>query len=70
MENNDKQIELKFQRFFIANFPKVKNFAQMLLKSETEDVYKRQVICSGDKSPSLIFVAICRTASVISQREE
>jgi len=32
MENNDKQIELKFQRFFTVNFPKVKNFAQMLLK--------------------------------------
>jgi RNA polymerase sigma-70 factor (ECF subfamily) len=36
MENNDRQIELKFQRFFTANFPKVKNFAQMLLKSEAE----------------------------------
>lgn len=36
MENNDRQIELKFQKFFIANFPKVKNFAQMLLKSEAE----------------------------------
>ena len=36
MENNDKQIELKFQKFFTANFPKVKNFAQMLLKSEIE----------------------------------
>ena len=31
MENNDRQIELKFQRFFTVNFPKVKNFAQMLL---------------------------------------
>lgn len=36
MENNDRQIELKFQRFFTTNFPKVKNFAEMLLKSETE----------------------------------
>lgn len=36
MENNDRQIELKFQKFFTANFPKVKNFAQMLLKSEAE----------------------------------
>lgn len=36
MENNDRQIELKFQGFFTANFPKVKNFAQMLLKSEAE----------------------------------
>lgn len=36
MENENEQIELKFQRFFTANFPKVKNFAQMLLKSETE----------------------------------
>lgn len=36
MEDNDREIELKFQQFFTANFPKVKNFAQMLLKSETE----------------------------------
>lgn len=36
MENSNKQIELKFQRFFTANFPKVKRFAQMLLKSEAE----------------------------------
>lgn len=36
MENDDRQIELKFQKFFTANFPKVKNFAQMLLKSEAE----------------------------------
>lgn len=36
MENNDRQIELKFQKFFTANFPKVKNFAQILLKSEAE----------------------------------
>ena len=35
-----KQIELKFQRFFTENFPKVKNYAQMLLRSEidAEDV--------------------------------
>ena len=36
MENDDRQIELKFQKYFTANFPKVKNFAQMLLKSEAE----------------------------------
>lgn len=36
MENNDRQMDLKFQRFFTTNFPKVKNFAQMLLKSEVE----------------------------------
>lgn len=36
MENIDRQNEMKFQRFFIANFPKVKNFAMMLLKSEAE----------------------------------
>ena len=40
MEINVKQIELKFQRFFTENFPKVKNYAQMLLRSEidAEDV--------------------------------
>ncbi|GAA6257712.1 RNA polymerase sigma-70 factor [Bacteroides sp. f07] len=36
MGNDDRQIELKFQKFFTINFPKVKNFAQMLLKSEAE----------------------------------
>lgn len=46
MENNDQQIDLKFQRFFTENFPKVKNFAQMLLKSEAdaEDV-AQDVFC-------------------------
>ena len=41
MENNVNQIELKFQRFFISNFPKVKNYAQLLLKSEVdaEDIF-------------------------------
>lgn len=34
MENVD--IEKKFQHFFIKNYPKVKNFAQMLLKSESD----------------------------------
>lgn len=39
-------MELKFQRFFTANFPKVKNLAQMLLKSEAdaEDV-AQDVFC-------------------------
>lgn len=36
MEYNDRQIELKYQRLFTASFPKVKNFAQMLLKSEAD----------------------------------
>ena len=36
MEDNDRQLKLKFQRFFTENFPKVKNFAQMLLKSEAD----------------------------------
>lgn len=49
MENNDKQIELKFQRFFTVNFPKVKNFAQMLLKSESdaEDVAQDVFVSFG-----------------------
>lgn len=34
MENDD--IEMKFRSFFTLNFPKVKNFALMLLKSEVE----------------------------------
>ncbi|NCC09465.1 MAG: RNA polymerase sigma-70 factor [Bacteroidia bacterium] len=34
MENDD--IEIKFRSFFNSNFPKVKNFALMLLKSEFE----------------------------------
>ena len=54
MENNDKQIELKFQKFFTLNFPKVKNFAQMLLKSETdaEDV-AQDVFCKLWLQPEL-----------------
>ncbi len=36
MENNVNQIELKVQHFFISNFPKVKNYAQLLLKSEVD----------------------------------
>ena len=54
MENNDKQIELKFQRFFTVNFPKVKNFAQMLLKSESdaEDV-AQDVFCKLWLQPEL-----------------
>lgn len=54
MENNDRQIELKFQRFFTVNFPKVKNFAQMLLKSEAdaEDV-AQDVFCKLWLQPEL-----------------
>lgn len=36
MENNVRQKELIFQHFFIEYFPKVKNYARMLLKSETD----------------------------------
>mgnify|MGYP002347742704 CR=1 FL=1 len=36
MKDNERHIEEKFQRFFKAKFPQVKNFARMLLKSETE----------------------------------
>ena len=31
MENNDRQIELKFQRFFTVNFPKVLSATQFFL---------------------------------------
>ena len=59
MENNDKQIELKFQRFFTVNFPKVKNFAQMLLKSESdaEDV-AQDVFCKLGCSRSYGWIMI------------
>lgn len=36
MKDNERHIEEKFQRFFKENFPQVKNFARLLLKSETE----------------------------------
>lgn len=54
MENNNKLIELKFQRFFTENFPKVKNFAQMLLKSEAdaEDI-AQDVFCKLWLQPDL-----------------
>lgn len=35
MEHNTA-LEAEFQHFFVTNFPVVKNFARMLLKSETE----------------------------------
>ncbi len=46
MEYNTRQIEREFQHFFTVNFPRVKNFAQMLLKSEcdAEDV-AQEVFC-------------------------
>lgn len=46
MEHKDKLVELKFQHFFTHYFPRIKNFAQMLLKSETdaEDV-AQEVFC-------------------------
>lgn len=54
MEHNNKLIELKFQRFFTENFPKVKNFAQMLLKSEAdaEDI-AQDVFCKLWLQPDL-----------------
>lgn len=54
MENNNRQVELKFQSFFTTNFPKVKSFAQMLLKSETdaEDV-AQDVFCKLWLQPEL-----------------
>ena len=54
MENNDRQIELKFQRFFTVNFQKVMNFAQLLLKSEAdaEDV-AQDVFCKLWLQPEL-----------------
>lgn len=54
MENNDRQIEKEFQCFFTVNFPKVKNFAYMLLKSETdaEDV-AQDVFCKLWQQPEL-----------------
>lgn len=46
MENNVRQIEQKFQHFFTIYFPKVKNYARMLLKSEVdaEDV-SQDIFC-------------------------
>ncbi|AVM53064.1 RNA polymerase sigma-70 factor (ECF subfamily) [Bacteroides zoogleoformans] len=54
MENNDRQTELKFQRFFTTYFPKVKNFAQMLLKSDSdaEDV-AQEVFCKLWPKPEI-----------------
>ncbi|MEG2856610.1 RNA polymerase sigma-70 factor [Bacteroides sp.] len=54
MEYNDRQIELKYQRLFNANFPKVKNFAKMLLKSEAdaEDV-AQDIFCKLWQQPAI-----------------
>lgn len=68
MRNNQKQSELAFQKFFTENFPCVKNFAFMLLKSEIEaedvaqDVFCKiwlqpEIWMDSDKSPnSYLFV--------------
>ena len=54
MDNNDRQIEIKFQRFFTTNFPKVKNFAQMLLKSEVEaEDVAQDVFCKLWSQPEI-----------------
>ena len=54
MEYNDRQIELKYQRLFNTSFPKVKNFAQMLLKSEAdaEDV-AQDIFCKLWQQPAI-----------------
>lgn len=69
MENEQKQMEKDFQSFFTTNFPKVKNFARRLLKSDedAEDV-AQDVFCKlwqqpeiwqtpNDKLDGYIFVA-------------
>lgn len=54
MGNNAKQLEIEFQHFFLKNFPKVKNFAQMLLKSEVdaEDV-AQEIFCKLWSQPEI-----------------
>ena len=54
MENNQKQMEKDFQSFFITNFPKVKNFARRLLKSDedAEDV-AQDVFCKLWQQPEI-----------------
>ena len=59
MGNDDRQIELKFQKFFTINFPKVKNFAQMLLKSETEaEDVAQDVFCKLWLQPEICWILI------------
>ena len=62
MENDKRQMEKDFQSFFTVNFPKVKNFARKLLKSDedAEDV-AQDVFCKlwqhpNDKLDGYIFV--------------
>lgn len=54
MENDDRRVELKFQHFFMTNFPKVKNYARMLLKSEVdaEDV-AQDIFCKLWMQPEI-----------------
>lgn len=54
MENNVRQIEYKFQQFFTIYFPKVKNYARMLLKSEVdaEDV-SQDIFCKLWTQPEI-----------------
>ena len=54
MENDKRQMEKDFQSFFTVNFPKVKNFARKLLKSDedAEDV-AQDVFCKLWQQPEL-----------------
>lgn len=54
MENKERQVELKFQHFFMTYFPKVKNYARMLLKSEVdaEDV-AQDIFCKLWQQPEI-----------------
>ncbi len=50
MENDKRQMEKDFQSFFTVNFPKVKNFARKLLKSDedAEDVAQDVFVNCGN----------------------
>ena len=54
MENDKRQMEKDFQSFFTVNFPKVKNFARKLLKSDedAEDV-AQDVFCKLWQQPEM-----------------
>ena len=49
MNGNRDNIDVCFEQFYAANFPRVKNFARLLTKSEedAEDIDRRRKIHEG-----------------------
>ena len=49
MSEKVEDLDVRFERFYAANYPRVKNFAKLLTKSEedAEDIDRRRKIHEG-----------------------